>query len=340
MSCLDVMYQSAYHHQPYQPYSFYQRHFSQKFGHYKMQDSIESPVDYTSPHHTQSTPSSLTHSHHHHHYHHSPPTMAPHTVTSATPVSQSAVKEEDRTSSGDEKDTQAPEAEYLNSRCVLFTYYTGEINKVVDDHFTRALSQPSSFTSSGVKKSSSAGSPSTWNKNADGVPPMCQRNFPPSFWNSNYVNNSNNSNSVGYPTSSTSFTHGMHHDSIFGDSYSSSLHHRSAAAAAAATDHWHHYPFSSSQGTYSHRSIHDLSYGMSPSSAFNPRYSSLLIQPPVRPGRLPTMPSQCDYPKSATDWPATYSAHGSTTNPQSYGIETASTSAVDAQDTSKDLYWF
>ncbi len=112
--------------------------FLQKFGHYKMQDAIDTS-DHTSPHHTQSSSSSLPHNHHHHHhYHHTPSTMAPHTVTSATPVSQSqTVKEETRTwSTGGEKDSQAPEAEYVNSRCVVFTYFKGEINKVGLPSFT------------------------------------------------------------------------------------------------------------------------------------------------------------------------------------------------------------
>lgn len=32
------------------------------------------------------------------------------------------------------------EAEYLSSRCVVFTYYQGDISSVVDEHFSRALS--------------------------------------------------------------------------------------------------------------------------------------------------------------------------------------------------------
>lgn len=32
------------------------------------------------------------------------------------------------------------EAEYITSRCVLFTYYQGDISSVVDEHFSRALS--------------------------------------------------------------------------------------------------------------------------------------------------------------------------------------------------------
>lgn len=38
------------------------------------------------------------------------------------------------------KDKEVGEAEYLSSRCVLFTYYQGDISSVVDEHFSRALS--------------------------------------------------------------------------------------------------------------------------------------------------------------------------------------------------------
>ncbi|KAK6309842.1 hypothetical protein J4Q44_G00197230 [Coregonus suidteri] len=47
---------------------------------------------------------------------------------------------------GSGKDSQPAEAEYLSSRCVLFTYFHGDIGDVVDEHFSRALSQPSTFT--------------------------------------------------------------------------------------------------------------------------------------------------------------------------------------------------
>ncbi|XP_072301202.1 transcription cofactor vestigial-like protein 3 [Eucyclogobius newberryi] len=51
---------------------------------------------------------------------------------------------------GDLKDSNQPAgAEYLSARCVLFTYFKGEIGDVVDEHFSRALSQASSFTSEG-----------------------------------------------------------------------------------------------------------------------------------------------------------------------------------------------
>lgn len=41
----------------------------------------------------------------------------------------------------EQKETrEEPEAEYLSSRCILFTYYHGDISSVVDEHFSRALS--------------------------------------------------------------------------------------------------------------------------------------------------------------------------------------------------------
>lgn len=42
---------------------------------------------------------------------------------------------------------QPAETEYLGSRCVLFTYFQGDIGDVVDEHFSRALSQSSTFNS-------------------------------------------------------------------------------------------------------------------------------------------------------------------------------------------------
>lgn len=65
-----------------------------------------------------------------------------------------SIKEED---ASPEKE-QPPEAEYINSRCVLFTYFQGDISAVVDEHFSRALSQPSSYSPSSTKASRSSSS--------------------------------------------------------------------------------------------------------------------------------------------------------------------------------------
>ncbi|KAM9851149.1 LOW QUALITY PROTEIN: transcription cofactor vestigial-like protein 3 [Aulostomus maculatus] len=49
-------------------------------------------------------------------------------------------------SDSDLKDVAQPTgAEYLSSRCILFTYFQGDIGDVVDEHFSRALSQSSTF---------------------------------------------------------------------------------------------------------------------------------------------------------------------------------------------------
>uniref|UniRef100_A0A8D2N7L4 Vestigial like family member 3 n=1 Tax=Zonotrichia albicollis TaxID=44394 RepID=A0A8D2N7L4_ZONAL len=61
----------------------------------------------------------------------------------------------------DEKD-QPAEMEYLNSRCVLFTYFQGDIGAVVDEHFSRALSQASSFNSETALSKSKAGLNPLW----------------------------------------------------------------------------------------------------------------------------------------------------------------------------------
>jgi len=69
--------------------------------------------------------------------------------------------ERDRDGVDDEQRT----AQYLSANCVIFTYYTGDINKIVDDHFSKALNQSS---------------------DRDQVP-LSARNLPPSFWDSNWV---------------------------------------------------------------------------------------------------------------------------------------------------------
>lgn len=61
----------------------------------------------------------------------------------------------------DEKD-QPAEMEYLNSRCVLFTYFQGDIGSVVDEHFSRALSQASSFNPETALTKSKAGLSPLW----------------------------------------------------------------------------------------------------------------------------------------------------------------------------------
>lgn len=69
------------------------------------------------------------------------------------------------TSDSEQKDsTQPTETEYLGSRCVLFTYFQGEIGDVVDEHFSRALSQSSTFSGNTkqIRVSQSSASNGSW----------------------------------------------------------------------------------------------------------------------------------------------------------------------------------
>jgi len=91
-----------------------------------------------------------------------PPLIRAGDKTHAAHVSQVVKGERDRDMSEDE---QQRSAQYLSANCVIFTYCSGDITKMVDDHFTRALSQSS---------------------DREHVP-MSARNLPPSFWDCNWV---------------------------------------------------------------------------------------------------------------------------------------------------------
>ncbi|VDI37528.1 transcription cofactor vestigial-like protein 2 [Mytilus galloprovincialis] len=84
-----------------------------------------------------------------------------------------------------ESATYDPESEprgsqYLNANCLLLTYFHGDTSTVVDEHFSRALSQPSSFSSD------RNGNPSLNTKRQQDTNLMCNRKLPPSFWISDY----------------------------------------------------------------------------------------------------------------------------------------------------------
>ena len=49
-------------------------------------------------------------------------------------------------SSCGETETRPEKMQFVNSKCVVFTYFKGDVGSNVDEHFTRALSQPSNFT--------------------------------------------------------------------------------------------------------------------------------------------------------------------------------------------------
>ncbi|XP_062466039.1 transcription cofactor vestigial-like protein 3 isoform X5 [Pezoporus occidentalis] len=83
----------------------------------------------------------------------------------------------------DEKE-QPAEMEYLNSRCVLFTYFQGDIGSVVDEHFSRALSQASSFSPETALTKSKAGLSPLWRESS--TISSQRSSFPTSFWTSSY----------------------------------------------------------------------------------------------------------------------------------------------------------
>ncbi|XP_048841514.1 transcription cofactor vestigial-like protein 2a isoform X2 [Brienomyrus brachyistius] len=229
-------------------------------------------------------------------------------VSGGSSFSGPTIKEEDCTR---EKD-HPPEAEYINSRCVLFTYFQGDISSVVDEHFSRALSQRGTYVSS-----SASAKPTR-----DGSFPMSQRSFPPSFWNSAYQPSV--TNSLG-STLSGGLGAGHVEVPFPADPYSTaSLHshlHQAPPEPWHPTHHHpHHHPYSLSgpigaQGSaYPRPGVHDV-YG----THFDPRYSSLLV-PSVRPHRLtpaavpaPGTP-QCDINKSdggGSAWTGAFPGTGS-----------------------------
>ncbi|XP_023570000.1 transcription cofactor vestigial-like protein 2 isoform X1 [Octodon degus] len=148
MSCLEVMYQVYGAPQPYFAAAY--APYPQKLAYYsKMQ---EAPECTTSPSGSGSS--------------------------SFSSQAAASIKEEE----GSSEKEHPPEAEYISSRCVLFTYFQGDISSVVDEHFSRALSQPSSYAPSCVssKMPRSSGS---WR---EGPCPMSQRGLPASFWGGAY----------------------------------------------------------------------------------------------------------------------------------------------------------
>ncbi|XP_043930178.1 transcription cofactor vestigial-like protein 2 isoform X2 [Protopterus annectens] len=275
MSCLDVMYQVYGPPQPYFTAAYSPYH--QKLTFYsKMQEAPELVGPNSSGISNSSTSSNSS--------------------SFSSPVAAS-IKEED---CGGEKE-RPPEAEYINSRCVLFTYFQGDISSVVDEHFSRALSQASSYSPSNGSNKSSRTAPSSWR---EGSFPMNQRSFPPSFWNSTYqpTVTATLSGSLGSPLA------GPHTDLPFApDPYSTaSLHSHLHQGPPEPWHHahHHHHPYSlggaisTQTSAYPRPSMHEVY-----STHFDPRYSSLLV-PSVRPHRLTpatvstTVNPQCDIGKN------------------------------------------
>ncbi|KAG5283314.1 hypothetical protein AALO_G00040720 [Alosa alosa] len=82
------------------------------------------------------------------------------------------------------KEVQPAEAEYLSSRCVVFTYFQGNIGDVVDEHFSRALSQPSAFT--GDAKPTRLSTAPLWKEGGSLSDGHSASSLPPTLWSSSY----------------------------------------------------------------------------------------------------------------------------------------------------------
>ncbi|XP_075869140.1 transcription cofactor vestigial-like protein 2a [Nelusetta ayraudi] len=239
----------------------------------------------------------------------------------------------------EEEDKELPPgAEYLSSRCVLFTYFQGDISAVVDEHFSRALSHTAAvaYPPSGSHKAV-----------RDGSFPMSQRSFPPSFWNSSYQPSV--SSALGSALSAP------HADLPFpGDPYSSlhsHLHQSSPDAWHPSHPHHHHHPhhhphhhhysLGGATSAYPRPGVHDV-YG----PAFDPRYGSLLV-PSVRPHHRLAAGSSVPGPSASpcdlagkgesgtgSGWSGAFTGAGA-----EIGLN-MDTAGLQAQEKSKDLYWF
>ncbi|KAH8405856.1 hypothetical protein KR215_010636 [Drosophila sulfurigaster] len=175
-------------------------------------------------------------------------------------------------------------AQYLSATCVVFTNYSGDTASVVDEHFSRALN----YSNKDTKDSSS---------------PMSSRNFPPSFWNSNYVH------PIPAPT----------HPQV-SDLYGT------ATDTGYATDPWVPHAAAAHYGSYAHAAhahaahAHAYHHNMA-------QYGSLL--------RLPQQYSHGSrlhhdqQTAHALESAAAYSSY-----PTMAGLE------AQVQESSKDLYWF
>ncbi|KAM9466571.1 transcription cofactor vestigial-like protein 2b [Clarias gariepinus] len=212
-------------------------------------------------------------------------------------------------SSGGQKDKQVGEAEYLSSRCVLFTYYQGDIGSVVDEHFSRALS--SCTPMEGKRRASQTVTEPT--------SPNSRRNFPPSFWDSNYPSPPSrpHCDPSGTPAYSV-------------DPYTQALH------AGLPHAHPHAHPpdswgYTQSQVYGPPRSLHELYSAPGLEAHYSP-----LLMPAVRPPHLPhTLPGHYDVAKlePTPTWPGLLP-------PGDMALALNMDPGLQPHKKGKELYWF
>ncbi|KAM9777347.1 transcription cofactor vestigial-like protein 2b [Neosynchiropus ocellatus] len=221
-----------------------------------------------------------------------------------------------RTEEGPKDKQESPEAEYLTSRCVLFTYYQGDISSVVDEHFSRALS--SYMDGEGKRRAADP-------RNTETPSPSSRRSFPPSFWDSNYSSPQNRSH-----CETTAPSYSM-------DPYAPGLH--PGLPHPHAHPHHHAHPHAPESWGYPQaqpygppRPIHEL---YSP-SALEPHYGPLLM-PAVRPAHLPTLQSHYEVSKlePTASWPGLLPA-GDVSQTLALNMD----AGLQQHKKGKELYWF
>lgn len=298
MSCLDVMYPAYGHYAPYAPTTT------------AFSNSLQAPVGLRSPSpHRRDLMESVGTPR-------GPSEGVPGSSTGPRSSSSSSSYPAARGEDGGPKGKQeAPEAEYLTSRCILFTYYHGDISSVVDEHFSRALS--SYMDGEGKRRAAEMAT--------DTSSPSSRRSFPPSFWDSNY------------PTPQTR----PHCDQVpphySMDPYASGLHPGLPHPHPHAHHHAHPHPsegwaYAPSQAYGPPRPLHEL---YSP-SGLEPHYGSLLM-PTVRPPHLGTLPGHYEVSKlePTAAWPGLLGS-GDVSQTLALNMD----AGLQHHKKGKELYWF
>ncbi|CAL8301402.1 unnamed protein product [Boreogadus saida] len=234
-----------------------------------------------------------------------------------------------RSAEGPKDKQEAPDAEYLTSRCVLFTYYHGDISSVVDQHFSRALS--SYIDGEGKRRAPEPHSTDLF----------AQRSFPPSFWDSNYSPPQPRSHCEG----------GAYSMDPYGSGLRPGLAHPHAHPHPHAHAHGHPHPhahphahphslphpsegwgYAQSQPYGPPRPLHEL---YSP-AALEPHYGPLLM-PAVRPPHLSTLPSPYEVSKleAGGSWPGLLPP-GDVSQSLALNMD----AGLQHHKKGKELYWF
>ncbi|XP_018007600.1 siderophore biosynthesis regulatory protein URBS1 [Hyalella azteca] len=215
---------------------------------------------------TPATPSHPYHPLHHHHHHHH--LLNQHHL----PSHQHHQHHHNLITNADVTDANANAAandvRYVSANCVVVTHYRGDTAAMVDEHFSRALA------------------PTHCEKphhNKGATSPMSARNFPASFWNSNYTRAGAGLGHLG--------VHG--HPDLY-DPYHPGLH---SLQNSGHHDPWTTYSLSSQ--AYSHRSMaHDMYQAAMSSCSPRPyQQYGIGLQPSLaRIPALPAVPAQVSRP--------------------------------------------